>query len=39
MLLRLRPFIHDDETAILEAQRELGADGFTLALDYEDALV
>jgi predicted acetyltransferase len=38
MLLRLRPFIHDDETAILEAQRELSADGFTFALDYEDGM-
>jgi predicted acetyltransferase len=38
MLLRLRPFIRDDETAILEAQRELSADGFTFALDYEDGM-
>jgi predicted acetyltransferase len=36
MLLRLRPFIRDDETAILEAQRELSTEGFTFALDYED---
>ncbi len=38
MLLRLRPFTHDDETAILEAQREMSADGFTFALDYEDGM-
>jgi predicted acetyltransferase len=37
-LLRLRPFIRDDETAILEAQRELSAEGFAFALDYEDGM-
>ncbi len=38
MLLRLRPFIRDDETAILEAQRELSTEGFTFSLDYEDGM-
>jgi predicted acetyltransferase len=37
-VLRLRPFIRDDETAILEAQRELSVEGFTFALDYEDGM-
>ncbi len=36
--LRLRPFIRDDEEAILEAQWELSADGFTFALDYQDGM-
>jgi predicted acetyltransferase len=36
--MRLRPFLRDDETAILEAQRELSAEGFTFALDYEDGM-
>jgi predicted acetyltransferase len=38
MPLRLRPFVRDDETAILEAQRELNIEGFTFALDYEDGM-
>jgi len=38
MPLRLRPFIRDDEAAVLEAQRELSADGFTFAVGYEDGM-
>lgn len=38
MLLRLRPFTRNDEAAILEAQRELCADGFTFALDHEEGM-
>jgi predicted acetyltransferase len=38
MLLRLRPFTRDDETAILGAQRELSTEGFMFALDYEEGM-
>lgn len=37
-MLRLRPFIRDDEAAVLQAQRELSADGFMFALGYEDGM-